>query len=450
MNKLNFILICLIVIVSTLAYGTVHQAVIAAFYLAVTLLMILWASDCLFSGTMQISRERLQLPLYATAVYGFIQIIPFGSLAETAGITGIPRTISEAPFSTETTAIHYLALCFFFSVVLVNLDSAARLRKMVAVITVFGFVFAFFAILQSVLSPNKIYGIYETKFVMPFGSFVNRHNFASYMEMTMSLPLGMMFVGAVARDKRLLYITAITLMGTALLLSGSRGGLISLLAEIILLIILTTGRKSRKNLFLKVALALVLVTGVIGGAIFVGGDTSLTRFAETAASQDVTTDRMHIWAVTIKVIENSLPFGAGLGAFAQAYTPYDTYNGLARVEQAHNDYLQVLADAGLVGLALGALFLFWFFRDGFRNTRVSNVFRRGVVIGAFAGCFAILVHSVFDFVLHTTAISILFLLLLAMLVSAGREYKDDITDFDDEHSKRRLTSQKTPFAKRSK
>ena len=437
LSKINYFLICVCVIVTTLIYGTVHQPVIALFYLAVALMVILWASDCLLSGTMRISRERLQVPLYAAAVYGFIQVIPFGSIIETAGVSDIPRTISVEPFSTQTTAIHYLALCFFFSVVLVYLDSAARLRKVVSVVTIFGFAFAFFAILQSVLSPNKIYGIYEVTFAQPFGSFVSRHNFAAYMEMAVSLPLGMMFVGAVRRDKKLLYTTAIILMGAALLLSGSRGGLVSLLAEIILLIILTTGRKGPKTLILKAGLAAALFAAVIGGAIFVGGDTSLTRVAETAVSQDVTTDRMHIWAVTVKVIAANLPFGAGFGAFAQGYTPFDTYSGLARVEQAHNDYLQVLADAGVVGLGIGLLFLYWFFRTGLLNASCSNVFRRGIATGAFAGCCAILVHSMFDFVLHTTAISILFLTLLAMMSSSGGEYADDIAEFDDEHSRHR-------------
>ncbi len=447
LNKVNFALICTCIVISTLLYGTVHQSVIALFYMTIMLMVLIWAADSLLSGEMRFSRERLQIPLYAMAAYGFIQVIPFGSIAETAGVSGIPRTISEAPFSTETTAIHYLALCFFFSVLLTSLDTAARLRRMLAVVTIFGFLFAFFAILQSVLSPGKIYGIYEVKFAQPFGSFVNRHHFAAYIEMAISLPLGMMFVGAVRRDKKLLYITAIILMGTALLLSGSRGGLISLLAEIIVIIILTTGRKGRKNLVLKFALSLVLAAAVIAEAIFVGGDTSLTRFAETAASQDVTTDRTHIWVVTGKVIAGSMPFGAGLGAFGSAYTAYDTYSGLARVEQSHNDYLQILADAGIIGAVIGAVFLYWFFRTGARRSREANVFRRGIGISAFAGCCAILVHSTFDFVLHTTAISVLFLTLLAMLVAAGRDFDDDITEFDDEHSRHRRSSRSRKYPK---
>jgi O-antigen ligase len=245
------------------------------------------------------------------------------------------------------------------------------------------------------------------------------------MEMTIAVPLGMMFSGAVERDRRLLFITAIGLMGVALLLSGSRGGLVALLAEIFFLVILTTQSKSYGQMALKTGLSVALVIVIIAGSIFIGGESSLTRLAETSVSKDFTTDRTHIWSVTLEVIKDNLPFGAGLGAFSVAYTPYDSLSGLERVEQAHNDYLQVLADAGLVGLIIGAFFVFWLFRTGLRNIKTENRFRRGVAVGALSGCFAVLVHSIFDFVLHTTAIALLFLTLVSLVVLSGRKNKDD-------------------------
>jgi O-antigen ligase len=444
-NKIAFFLICAIVVLTTLAYGAVHHPVIAAFYVAVALLPILWTVDGFSSGRLRISANLLQIPLLAAAVYGFVQIIPFGSLAETAGVSGIPRTLSLDPFATQISAIHFVALTIFFSALLVFTDTAKRLRKLVYVVMIFGFIYAFFAILQGVLSPNKIYGIYESRFGSPFGSFVNRHNFAAFMEMALGLPLGLMFAGAVRKDKQLLYITAIGLMGIALLLSGSRGGLVALLAQIIFLVILTTKTTGGGQIALKAGLSIALVAAIVAGSFFVGGETSLTRFAETAASGDVTTDRAHIWSVTLNVIVNNLPFGAGLGAFGVAYTPFDSMSGLARVEQAHNDYLQVLADAGIVGLIIGALFVFWLFRQGIRNSKTDNTFRRGVVVGALAGCFAIFVHSIFDFVLHTTAISVLFLTLVSLVVAGGNDYADDTETSDSKRLKKRRAASVTPI-----
>lgn len=442
LNNVTFFLVYATLIFTTLAYGTVHQPIIAFFYFVVAAMAILWAADCLTSGEVRFSKSVLQLPLLLLGLYGLIQIVPFGTYTDTAG-TAIARTISIEPFATQTTAMHIFALCAFFAVALVSLDSAVRLRRLVTIITVFGFVYAFYAVLQSVLSPAKIYGIYAPQAGTPFGSFVNRHNFAAVMEMMLAVPLGLLFVGAVRRDKLLLHVVAIALMASSLLLSGSRGGLVALVIEIIILVILTTRSRGRKNVLLKIGLSLLLAAAAVGGAIFVGGDTSLTRFAESAEGPDITSNRTQLWAETVKLIRDHVPMGSGLGTFGQAYTPYDPSSGYERAEQAHNDYLQMLADAGLVGLIIGALFLFWFFREGVRNVKSENTFRKGVAVGAFAGCCAILVHSVFDFVLHVTAVSVSFLTLMALLVASGRKYDDDIEELEERGGKRHRSASVT-------
>ena len=448
-SKLLFFLLCLTIIFTTLAYGAVHQPIIAIFYLFVVIIALLWAYDAFSSGVLRFNKSLVQLPLAAAFLYGILQVIPFGSLAEIGGVSGIPRTISLDPFSTQVSAFHFLAFFIFLAALLTFIDTASRLRKMVWLITIFGFAFAFFAILQAVLSPNKIYGIYDVGYTTPFGSFVNRHNFAAYMEMTIAVPLGLMFAGAVPKDRRLLYITAIALMGIALLLSGSRGGLISLLAQIFFLVILTTETKSYGQLILKIGLSVLLVATIVTGSILIGGESSLTRFAETATSEDFSANRMYIWGVTLDIIKNNFLFGAGLGAFPVAYTPHDVLSGLERVEQAHNDYLQVLADAGVIGFGIGAFFLFHLFRTGFKHAKSSNAFRRGVALGSLSGCFAILVHSVFDFVLHTTAISVLFLTLVSLVVVSGRRMSD-VDEMPPKHRKKNDSSRVISLSEKRK
>jgi O-antigen ligase len=426
-NRFSFILICFTIVFMTIAYGGVHQPILAIFYILSAALLVLWVIDAYKVGAARVDRSVFQLILLAAAIYGLIQVIPFGYYSDPTGPSDIPYTISADPFSTSLNVAHAIALLLFFGTLLVALNSTARIQRLVNVITIFGFIFAFYAILQSVLSPGKIYGIYEVKHAPPFGSFVNRHNFAAFVEMTIAFPLAFLFTGLIKSDRRLLFVTTASLMGVALLLSGSRGGFVALAAELFLLVIVT--RSSGKNqLFIRVGFAALLVLSVVAGAIFVGGESSLSRFLETAQSSDVTTSRAHIWSVTLKMIAANMPFGAGLGAFGVAYTPFDTYSGLERVEQAHNDYLQLVSDMGVVGIALGAFFLFSFFKTARKNIQVENGFRRSVAIGAMCGCFAILVHSLFDFVLHTTAISLMFITLISLLVASGKNYPDDVED----------------------
>ncbi len=413
-GRVGFFLICSMVVWTTLLYGTVHQPIIGIFYLAIAAIFASWAVDAFRSGYVRFDGSLFQIPILATAVYGLIQIIPYGTREETGGLGGIPATLSLDPFSTRQVALHFISLFVFLAAALVFIDTRRRLKAVVRLITIFGFVYAFYAILQVILSPDKIYGIYSSEAAVPFGSFVNRHNFAAFMEMSIMVPLGLILAGAIEKDRLLLYYTAIGVMGIALLLSGSRGGFVSIIAGAGFLFLIERGKNGKKRLFIRIAAAAVILGAIVAGAFLIGGESSLTRMAETTASKNFTTNRTQIWAVTLDVIKNNQPFGVGLGAFGIAYSKYDPFSGLERVEQAHNDYLEVLADAGVVGALIGLSFLFFLFRDGLRAARTRDKYLKGVAAGALSGCFAILVHSLFDFVLHTTALALMFLLLAAL------------------------------------
>jgi O-antigen ligase len=447
-NRIAFAIGCIVIVFTTLAYGTVHQPIIAIFYLMVMAMTILWAVDGLVGGTVAFPRSPLYLPIAAACAYGVIQVLPFGSTTA-AVVDDVPRTISLDPYWTAAATLHLSSLLTFFFIFTALLSSAARIRKVAVLITVFGFLYAFYSILQFVLSPTKIYGIYESRFSAPFGSFVNRHNFAAFIEMAAAIPLGLVFSGVVPRDKRLLYVTSAVLMAVALFLSGSRGGLVAFLVEIIVLLMLTTARQARSKAALRVALAASIFVVMVAGAAFVGGDTSLTRLAETASENDVTTGRSHIWAVTADVIRDEFPFGAGIGAFPVAYARHDTMSGLERVEQAHNDYLQIAADMGVIGILIGVWFLYLFFRLGASIGRIENSYRRAVGVGAFVGCTGILVHSLFDFVLHTTAITVLFVVLLSIGEGSRSEYPDDVAEPEPDRRFRKKRGTVSPIKSRA-
>ena len=118
-NRIAFILMAGVVIFATLAYGAVHQPILAFFYVLTAVLLVLWALDSFRTGTVEISPSKLQIPLYAAAVYGLIQTLPVGTIAEIAGLQNVPRTISLDPFATQMSALHFFALALFFSLSLV-------------------------------------------------------------------------------------------------------------------------------------------------------------------------------------------------------------------------------------------------------------------------------------------------------------------------------------------
>jgi O-antigen ligase len=133
---------------------------------------------------------------------------------------------------------------------------------------------------------------------------------------------------------------------------------------------------------------------------------------------------MEFWQTALRIFLNHPIIGVGLDAFGAAYSIYDTSSGAFRIEQAHNDYLQILADAGILGFASVAGFIFLLIKDGTTRIRESSAgFRRGAAIGALAGCVGILAHSFFDFPLRTPANAFIFLMLAAIATVSIPEEK---------------------------
>lgn len=432
-SRFLFLTICVAIVLSALAYGTVHYWSLAVFSLGGLLIVFLWTVDGWRLRTLRLSRNVLQLPLIGMVALGLVQLLPLRN-ADTAGVLTTPaiNTLSLDPYSTRLVLVQVTALLIFFAATLVFVDTPHRLRIIVRTIAIFGFVLAIFGMTQSFTSPTRVYWVRDLAQSTAFGPFINRHHFAGYMEMTLAIPLGLLFAGAIEGEKKLLYIFAALMMGVALILTNSRGGIISLVAEIVFLVFIEGFRRRHRARdvddkqrrarggIVRAALALALIVGILAGALLLGGEQALSRFAGTVSSEDPTTGRAHFWSVTLDIIRAHPFIGTGFGAFGVVYTRYDSNNGLFRLEQAHNDYLQVLSDGGVIGAALGLFFIVALFWMGFTRRETDDQFRRGVVVGALAGCFAVLVHSFFDFTLHTTSNALLFLVLAALATLNGR------------------------------
>jgi len=436
------VLLCLAVVLSALAFGTVHSWSLAFFQAGAGLVLLLWALDAARSRTLRFSRNPLQLPVAGLFAVGLVQLLPLGAAAVDAGLSFEPaRALSLDPYATRMTLVQLGALAVYFAAALVFIDTPKRLRLVVRVVVLFGTLLAVFGLLQYFLNPTQIYWLRQPRFALPFGPFINRHHFAAYMELTLALPLGLLFAGAVRKDLLPLYVFAVVLMSIALVATASRGGVLSLGAEVLFLIAVTAlarrkgaravsdggeGGDGGAGLTLRrVGMQLGFAVALVVGVLAFGGDELISRTMETITSENVTSDRTTFWRGTREIIRERPWLGAGLGAFGVAYTRHDPTAGAARLDQAHNDYLQILADAGLVGGLLGLAFLVLLFRQAFARLNSHDKFRGGVAAGALAGCFAVLVHSLFDFSLHLAAVALLFLLLAALATADGRVEEAD-------------------------
>ncbi len=436
-----FVLLCVMLIFSTVAYGSVETWALGFLSIVACLVVVFWLADSFFAKEFRISTNPLQIPLLGLVLIGLVQLLPLRDLQIPNDLLSIPatNTLSLDPNITRLAVIQLVIYLIFLVAALVCINSQKRLRKMIYTIIIFGAAWAFFGIIQWLsqigsLEPY-IYGVRPVKHAFPFASFINKHHFAAFMEMTIGLTLSLLYGESTKRDKRLLLIIAIVLMGSGLILTSSRGGILSLLGVIGFVTIFNLfsnkgkakqadenppAAKSRKFLLIGASLTLILV--LLGSVIFLGGEGALMRGTGLSKQAEISNGRFHFWQTALQNIKDHPIIGTGLDSFGVAFTKYDSWNGNIRVEQSHNEYLQILSDAGILGFACVIAFIILLFKQGLRIVNhSSDRFRRGVAMGALAGCFGIIIHSFFDFPLRTPS-NAFFFLILAVLATCSINY----------------------------
>ena len=414
-----FVLLCSLPVFTTILFGGVDSATWILIIFCATAIFLLWLAETRNVGGFPIGKSNLPIPLAALILIGLIQLAPLGG-GEHAGIS-TSTALSSDPFSTRLFVVRLLVYFVFFSACLTFINNEGRIKKATIFIIVFGALMAFFAILQRLANPDGIYGMRETPQAISFGPFVNQHHFASFMQMTAGVTLGLLLGSSIERDRKVLLGILFVAMGVAAVWTSSRGGLVGFIAVIImaaLLSFVSRGEKHRekstesnqKLIAAGTAAALLLV--IFGVVLMLGGGDLLLRGTGVGVEGgDLSTGRAHFWPIALRIFFENPVLGAGLDAFGAAFTKHDTWNGMLRVEQAHNEYLQILADAGIAGIACLAAFIFLLFRGSLKVIASGSGFRREAAVGALAGCFGILIHSFFDFPLRTPSNAFFFLML---------------------------------------
>lgn len=430
-----FFLLCLIPALGTVIFGAVDETTWIIIITISAVIIALWLAEAWLSGGLPINNSLLLAPLAAFVALGAIQLLP------------LPAVASLNFSATRFFVIRLIVYLIFFAACLTFINSVKRLKKAVWFIVVFGALLGFYGILQWLANPDGIYGLRGTPQALPFGPFVNQHHFAAFMEMTAGVTLGVLFGGKRTRERTLLLVLAVVIMGAAVGFTSSRGGLlgfISVLAFVILIRLFAPKRESsfdedsssRSLQKLTVASGgLALIVVIVSVILFLGGNDQLLRgTGAVRADVDISSGRFHFWPVAWQIFLDHPIVGAGFDAFGVAFTKYDSWNGVLRVDQAHNEYLQTLADSGVIGFVCVAAFIFILFRKGIANILSQSGFQRSAAAGALAGCFGIVVHSFFDFPLRTHSNTFFFLLLAAIAILPIVEIKRRRRRTSSEHS----------------
>lgn len=435
------------IVVTAIPYGSVQPWWVAVFECLVFGLGILSAVDLL------ITRERLPvgasvaLPLVILCGFIFLQSLRLFA-ASNPVIPDLRLAISADPYTSQQVAIKLFALIVAGVLLLRHANSQFRLRIFVYVVIGVGVASALFGLIREAAPASTSWLFPLPDPARGFAQFVNRNHFGFLIEMTLGLTLGLVFARRTAFKKYLIFLPIAGFLWVTLIISNTRGGIFASLCQILFLGVLVDplrrlrGRKPTGDerpvhrfawgLVGRVVAALVLVAVFVIGASWIGGESVVSNFElsgysftqQGAQGHRENISRKDIWGATWQLIKAQPILGSGFGGYWIAITKYHNASGKFAPQEAHNDYLELLAGGGIIGTALVVWFGVRFVKSARNTLRADDPVLQAAGLGAVTGVFGVIIHSFVDFGLHVPANALIFAALVAIAAHGPRGSSD--------------------------
>ena len=433
LSKLIFAALVGLIVIVPMPYGTVEPWWKAAFVCAVFAICIVALIESLKNPLKRLEGASVLLPMLALSLLAFLQTLSLGSRTEAD--LSVWNTISADPYQTRFFALQMLALTVLLALLYRYASTEGRVRVLVYTVLAIAVASAVFGIMRQTTQQ-------ETGFLLPllkknqgYGQFINKNHFAYLMEMAFGLGLGIILGGGVARERVMIYLALLFPVWTGLVLANSRGGILAMLAQVVVAVLLIISRgdyqlpRIAQSPMIRVVLLVVLIAGILFGTFWVGGDRLASNF-ENATAEIATTptragaSRNEIWRATLRMFAAHPIVGVGLGGYWIGITSYHDASGLMTPQEAHNDYLELLSSAGLIGLAVGIWFAVAVVRKIRQSLGTDTGYKRAVRLGAVLGISGVAAHSLVDFGLHIMTNAVVFIVLIMIATSRIDAYRE--------------------------
>jgi len=401
-----------VLLAAPLPFGAVQPWAWAALLIAALSLLLLWAIGSEGQGILRIQWTPLYLP---TGLFLAL------SLAQYYGGFTLDRYATQLSIYGLATALIF----FFLAGQLFREAPKATWRNLGLVVTVYAFSVGLFAVLQFFSSHNLIYWTVKSP-GWTFGPYVNHNDYAGLMEMLIPVAAAYVLSRPRTDPRRWLLAFGLCVPVASLLLSGSRGGFISLLVEALILGGILWRRRSGEGSGYFEAMLALGIAAVVLLFFWMAPNRVVNRFAGLAnvtRTADVSYGQRELAAIdTLRIFRGHPWVGTGLGSFETVFPQYQTFPANVVWTHAHNDYAEALAETGLAGTVLIIFTLALFFKRAFKGLRYRLRNEVGwIQLGAAIGCCGLLVHSFADFNLHIPANASWFAVLAGLAMAPGAQ-----------------------------
>ncbi len=376
--------LCALIIFAVAAHGGVEDWARAVLETGVGFLFLIWALRFYYNEQEQLAFSPLLPPLAMFFLVGLSQWF-------------FRATVS--PYSTRIGLLLLLAALLFLFLCVQVFRTLQDWRSFVWFGMGFGFLVSVYGILQHLTFNGKLYWVRELRYGgIPFGPYVNRNHFAGLMELLIPLALVPLVLGKVRRERLAVVALFAVMPITALFLSASRGGIVSFCVQFAFLVYLLLRRRGLAKRLLAVSAVLLAALMIV---TWLGVGRILQRFSSLQTLEVTEGKRAAMRKGAWHIFLDHAFIGTGLGTLQIVYPPYETlYDGKV-VDHAHNDYLEALAETGVLGGLCCAWFLGVLFLKSFSLFRQSDFsFPGALQLSGIVACAGFLVHALVDFNFH--------------------------------------------------
>jgi O-antigen ligase len=389
--------LCLLLAFSVLAFGAVEVWSESILEIGAAALFLAWAFLSYRSSDAKIQWNPLNWSLL-----GFIGI----------GLFQLLFHATAYPFLTRTELLKLTAYGLVFFLTAQVFRSRAEMSQLAWFVVAFCFAVSLFGIIQYFTAENQLYWIRELKIQgEPFGPYVNRNHFAGFLELTLPTGLALMVFRSVRRDLFLLTALLTIVPISAVVLPGSRGGMVSFAFEVGVLALLARSQRASTVKGSGRIAAGILALAAVALIAWVGTGRAIERISKTSSHELSSDRRVSMFRGAAHIFFDHPLKGCGLGTLVDVYPRYETaYDGKV-IDHVHNDYIEALAETGILGGFCGLAFLWLFYREARKNfTAEQGHFSRALHAGGIVAVSGLLVHSLVDFNLHIPSNALFFLL----------------------------------------
>ncbi len=398
-------LCALILVFAPLAFGAVRFWALGPILIVIGLAGVLWVVRILSTREIPVVFSALGPAVIALTAYGVIRY----------GLSEIEPIACGA-------MMQVVGAGLLFFLVLNNLRHRWHVTLFVWALVGTGTLVAGYALWQVLLGGTWVWAFpqYDQYLGSASGTFVSPYHCAAYLQMVFPIAAANFLFSRRSLEEKVMMGIACLLIVAALLLTTAPNGWLGWLASVIVLLVYIIKRGGKKSRWLMVGvglLGLVLIVALIG--LLAGSDTGRDFISTERQSRAI------LWRPAWEIARGNVLLGVGPGMFRWLYPAQRTLQGV--VDSTQNEYLNVLTEYGILGLALAlwALAAFVMSATQILSVRASRYSastlsnRYAFTIGGLGAVAALAVGSVFDSSLHAPANLFTVVAIMAATLTCG-------------------------------